>query len=266
VFSAFPQWPKYLAGPTRFTAVSVKNPEVVYFPACTSRMMGASSASKTSITETFIKVAGKAGIKVAMPAQIKGHCCGQAFSSKGFNSAAAAAMNKTIGSLWELTQHGNIPVVMDLTSCTHTLVTCRPFLSKENVVKFDKMKIYDSINYASEIVLPRLKISHKKTSVVLHPVCSLNKMNLEQKFKKIAEACATSVTIPVNSGCCGMAGDRGFFYPELIESATKQEAAEVNKKLQDGYYSSAKTCEIALSGATAHDYESILYLLDEVAE
>jgi D-lactate dehydrogenase len=266
IIPGFPQWPRYLAGPSRFTSLNLENAEVVYFPACTSRMMGASSSSKASVTETFINVAGKAGIKVAMPAQIKGHCCGQAFSSKGFSQAASVAMNKTIESLWEWTRNGNIPVVMDLTSCTHTLLTCRPFLSQENAEKFDSIKIYDSINYASEVFLPRLKISRKKTSVILHPVCSLSKMNLEQKFKKIAEACATSVTIPVNSGCCGMAGDRGFFYPELIESATKQEAMEVNENRRDGYYSSAKTCEISLSGATSHEYESILYLLDEAAE
>jgi D-lactate dehydrogenase len=62
-----------------------------------------------------------------------------------------------------------------------------------------------------------------------------------------------------------MAGDRGFLFPELTASATRPEAAEVLETQQaaDGYYSSTKTCEMALSDAVRANYESILYLVDE---
>ena len=49
-------------------------------------------------------------------------------------------------------------------------------------------------------------------------------------------------------------------------AATKVESAEVGQITYDGYYSTSKTCEIALSEAVGHNYESILNLLDEVAE
>jgi D-lactate dehydrogenase len=60
-----------------------------------------------------------------------------------------------------------------------------------------------------------------------------------------------------------MAGDRGFLFPELTNSATNAEASEVKQNNHDGYYSSTKTCEIALSDAVKKDYESILYLVED---
>jgi D-lactate dehydrogenase len=67
-----------------------------------------------------------------------------------------------------------------------------------------------------------------------------------------------------------MAGDRGFYYPKLIQSATTDEVSEVKKIIDketcDGYYSSGKTCEMALSETTKQNYQSIFYLLREVTE
>jgi D-lactate dehydrogenase len=63
-----------------------------------------------------------------------------------------------------------------------------------------------------------------------------------------------------------MAGDRGFLFPELTSSATHAEASEVSLKSYDGYYSSTKTCEIAMSEAVNENYLSILYLVDEAID
>jgi len=60
-----------------------------------------------------------------------------------------------------------------------------------------------------------------------------------------------------------MAGDRGFLFPELTKSATNAEASEVQCKTYNGYYSSSKPCEMAMSEAVGKNYESILYLVDE---
>jgi D-lactate dehydrogenase len=63
-----------------------------------------------------------------------------------------------------------------------------------------------------------------------------------------------------------MAGDRGFLFPELTASATMPEALEVNQHQYEGYYSSTKTCEMAMSQAVNENYESILYLVDEATD
>jgi D-lactate dehydrogenase len=112
--------------------------------------------------------------------------------------------------------------------------------------------------------MPEMKVTNKKGSVVLHPVCSLQKMHTQDKFVALAHHFAEKVTVPLHAGCCGMAGDRGFLFPELTEAATMPEALEVKQHKYDGYYSSTKTCEMAMSQAVNENYESILYLVDEM--
>jgi D-lactate dehydrogenase len=91
----------------------------------------------------------------------------------------------------------------------------------------------------------------------------LQKLETHDKFIKIAKSFAEQVIVPLHTGCCGMAGDRGFLFPELTASATFHEANEVKRHEFDGYYSSAKTCEMAMSHAVNKNYESILCLVDE---
>lgn len=55
-------------------------------------------------------------------------------------------------------------------------------------------------------------------------------------------------------------------FPELTAAAGFFEAAEVKTSEQDGYYSSAKTCELAMPEAVSKNYESILYPADESME
>lgn len=236
---------------------------VVYFTTCINRKMGGSAAGKKPMAEIFMEVAAKSGLNLVIPDHINGACCGQIFSSKGFAPAFEYMVNQTIHKLWESTNHGEFPVVLDISSCTHTLQTCRPQLTEENKRKFDALKIIDSIDLIADHILPRVQLRNKKNSIVLHPVCTLQKTKQEGRFLAVARQLAHEVKVPLHAGCCGMAGDRGFLFPELTRSATAPEAAEVNQCSYDGYYSSSKTCEMALSEATGKNYESIVYLLHE---
>ena len=173
---------------------------------------------------------------MVIPGDIIGNCCGQPFSSKGFGEAYKHTANQIFSKLWHWSRQGTIPVLMDITSCTQSLHTARPYLSEENQVKFDQLKIMDSIEYIADVLLPKLTISRPKNKVVFHPVCSVYKMNLYHKLQLIGESCATHLHLPANTGCCGMAGDRGFYYPGLIKAATNDEAAEVNQEIYDGYF------------------------------
>jgi D-lactate dehydrogenase len=87
-------------------------------------------------------------------------------------------------------------------------------------------------------------------------------MNLSPKLEGIARACSETVTVPLLAGCCGFAGDRGFLFPELTESATRREAAEVTAGRHEGYFSSSRTCEIGMTRGTGQIYRSYLYLLE----
>lgn len=267
VITVFPLWSNQLRplGKNQIQTIGDSNATIVYMPTCISRMMGGSvDRPAENIITTMAKISAKVGIEFKFPKNLSALCCGQIFSSKGYHDAYVYSTNKTIENLWEATNFGQFPVVLDVSSCTQTLTASRKVLSEMNKNKFDKLKIIDSITFIAEYILPKAKVLKKKDNIVLHPVCSLKKMGLQNQFYTIAKAFANEVTIPFNAGCCGMAGDRGFLFPELTASATHFEAKEVKASGSfDGYYSSGKTCEMAMSEAVGKNYESILYLVKE---
>jgi D-lactate dehydrogenase len=263
VFPGMPVWSNQIKRPGRIKASALngkENPQVVYFSSCITRMMGG------KITDQFFSVCRKANLDVIIPGDIKGTCCGQVFSSKGFSDAYRLTANRTVEKLWNASNEGKVPVVMDVTSCTQTIKGYRGSLTDENKLKFDKMIFVDIIEFAATFILPRLNVTKPKEAIVFHPVCSVYKMGSFSKLEAIGKACSKKSDIPLFAKCCGMAGDRGFYYPDLTASATKLEADEVKQKQYDGYYSSSTTCEMALSDAVGRNYESVLKLLDEVSE
>jgi D-lactate dehydrogenase len=225
--------------------------------------MGVYHGKSKNLLETFMSVCGKSGINVVVSEPLTGTCCGQVFSSKGFSDAYRFTANQTIERLWSSSREGIFPVVIDVSSCAYTLKQMGSVLSEENKAKFGRLKILDSVDFLHDIVLPLSEVRVRQNDIVLHPVCSLEKMHTEQKFVRVAKHYAREVIIPRNAGCCGMAGDRGFLFPELTASATNAEAKEVQQRKYDGYYSTTKTCEMALSQAVKENYVSILYLVDE---
>ncbi|MDR6784698.1 D-lactate dehydrogenase [Pedobacter africanus] len=262
IVPAMPLWSNQLQAPKGYVKGD-RNGDVVYFPTCINRMMGGAKEGKKSVWQTFMSVSKKAGIGVVVPNDIDGMCCGQLFSSKGYSAAFAHTANQTIEKLWRWTSQGRLPVVLDVSSCTHTLHSCRPVLTEEHKGYFDQLQIIDSIDYLHDMALPELPQISKKDRIVLHPVCTLKKMGLEGKLFDLANRFAGNVVVPLHAGCCGMAGDRGFLFPELTAAATAPEAEEVKGQECSGYYSTAKTCEMAMSDAVGKNYESILYLVDE---
>ncbi len=267
VIPAFPLWSNQLAVAKALnapTSIREVKQSVVYFPTCISRTMGNQLPSEKDVMQTFLDVSAKANIQVIIPSALNNYCCGQIYSSKGFKSAQAFTSNATIEKLFEVSQQGKYPIVFDISSCTQTITNCRAVLSEENKLKFDVLNMVDSVDYLHDFVLPKVNVLRRKSNIVLHPVCSLQKMKgLELKFSLVAKHFAEQVNQPVFAGCCGMAGDRGFLFPELTKAATYLEASEVKKVSYDGYYSSSKTCEMALSDAVGENYHSILKLVDE---
>ena len=266
LFPAFPIWTKQLTQPIHIPLTESPDPSIVYFPCCMNRMMGADIEKDKTIVDSVISLAQKAGMAIYIPQDSKGSCCGQAFSSKGFSDAYKYSANQMIGKLWNWTKQGKVPVVLDITSCTYSLKTCRPYLTDENKILFDQLTIMDSIEFSSDVLLSKLSIHKKTEEVIMHPVCSVHKMNLSGKLVNIANQTSEKPVIPFAAGCCGMAGDRGFYYPGLVEAATKHEAAEVTTHTSVSCYSSGKPCEMSMSESTGKNYRSIFYLLDEISK
>jgi D-lactate dehydrogenase len=210
----------------------------------------------------FLDLAQRAGVRVHLPPDVQGICCGVPFSSKGFDRAHHFAVNQTLERCWAWSQEGRLPVVVDTSPCAYGLLSARPHLTPENQARFDRMKILDSVAFVHDTLLPLLRIKRKAPVVVVHPVCSITKLNLTSQLEAIARACAERVVVPPSAGCCGFAGDRGFLFPELTASATQLEAAELVPFTGAGHYSSSRTCEVGLTRATGRVYRSYLHLLD----
>jgi D-lactate dehydrogenase len=265
-FGASHQWSPEMPKPAKapLPTTSLEGAQAIYFPACISRMMGHLPGEPTemSLVEALVKVSERAGMPVHIPRDVEGTCCGVPFSSKGYDEAHRFTVNRAVEKFWEWSQEGRLSVVMDTSPCTYGMLSSRAYLTPENQVKFDKLKIIDSTTFAHEVLLPRLKVTRKVNSVALHPVCSVTKMNLLPQLEGVAKACAISVVVPRDAGCCGFAGDRGFIHPELTASATKHEAREVNTQAFDGYYASSRTCEVGMTRSTGEVYRSFLYLLE----
>lgn len=257
-----PEMPKAAKAPLPVT--SLEGAQAIYFPACISRMMGhlPGESEELSLVEALVKVSARAGVPVHIPLDVEGTCCGVPFSSKGFDLAHKYTVNHAVEKFWEWSQEGRLSIVMDTSPCTYGVVTSRAYLTPENQAKFDKLKIIDSTAFAYDVLLPKLQVTRKVGSVVLHPVCSLTKMNLLPKLEGVAQACADKVVVPRDAGCCGFAGDRGFTHAELTASATKHEAKEVKSQSFDGHYASSRTCEVGMTRSTGEIYRSFLYLLE----
>lgn len=243
--------------------------DFVYFPSCISRQLGlphpTPDTPHLALAEALITVAQRAKLTLAIPADIEGICCGMPFGSKGYTAAYKATLHNTLAKFWEWSGHGEVPIVIDTTSCLQSLRTCQEALSPDDLALYQQLTLLDSLEFIHDTLLPRLEIHPLDADVVLHPNCSARKLGLEGKMLAIAQQCARSATVPLNLGCCAFAGDRGLLFPELTASATEMEAAETNQRDYGGYYSSNIPCEMGLSEATGRNYLGIIYLVERAS-
>ena len=261
VMPAAPADLPHAAAPLRRTGA--QDADVVLFPSCVSRTMGSlpGEPPRRSLGETIVEVAARAGIRVSIPEGIANRCCGMPFGSKGFADAQAIAATASILDLWAASRQGARPVIVDTSPCAYALRSGEG-LDASAREQLSRMTIVDAVDYFATSVLPRLPIARRARRVALHPVCSLVKMGLAPKLTSLAAACSEEVFVPLSTGCCGFAGDRGWTVPELTDAATRIPAAEVKATHADGHYSSSRTCEIGMTRATERSYASWAYLLD----
>jgi D-lactate dehydrogenase len=185
------------------------------------------------------------------------------FGSKGYREASVTAASRLVEALWEWSDEGRLPVVVDTSPCAYTLLKCGPELPPELQSRYRHLKILDGIQFALDELVPGLTVRHPVDTVALHPVCSTVKMGLEDQLVDLVRHFCGVAVIPPSAGCCGFAGDRGFLVPELTASATSSEADEIRAGRFDGFYSSSRTCEIGMTRATDEPYRSFWYLLEE---
>lgn len=215
-------------------------PLTVYFPACVNTMFGTADPKQQGIQESFSTLAERAGIEVLIPEGIDSLCCGTPWSSKGMESGQASMGERSVAALRAASRNGELPILCDASSCTEGL---RHSIENELVPAGGQaMRIIDVVDYTADHILPLLPAGQKVASLALHPTCSSTRMGLNPALQTVAEAVADKVQVPENWGCCAFAGDRGILHPELTESATAMQAAEVRDFGSTAHASCNGTC------------------------
>lgn len=239
--------------------------DIIYFTSCLNQTMdGIPEEKSTAATrDVFCELLNRANLNYAYPEDRKNLCCGTPWSSKGYTEAYRKMAERTATSLYHSSQSGKIPIVMDTSPCSYTIKHYDDILEGKLLEQWQQLTIYDLTGYLHDIVLPRLSLHQIEGTVVCHPTCSTMKMEEAEMLHDIAAQCATEAITPQHHGCCGFAGDRGLLFPELTASATTREATDVSQ-LENvrGYYSTSRTCEVGMSSATGHPYQSIVHLVE----
>lgn len=215
--------------------IDAPNGDVVYFPACASRMFGAPKTNYDllPVTEAMQAVIQRAGFNPIVPEKLNGQCCGQPFQSKGFPDQAQKT-GKILHEKLQAAQAGaNLPMVTDAS-------TCALHLQKDGV------NVADSAAFLLERVLPHLTITKKLPVLALHHNCSAQRMNEQPLTEALANACAEHVAVLKSITCCGYAGDKGMYQPELNAHALRFAKNDVPNNCDLGV-STVTTCATGLS-------------------
>lgn len=226
----------------------------VYFPACVGSMFGPEDGVEASLRE----LCSRAGVEILVPDGIAGLCCGTPWKSKGHLEGLASMRNRVKETLWAATNGGELPVLVDASSCTQGLAASLGASPEDP----RELTVVDAVRFARNEILPRLPITRKVSTLAVHHTCSSTELGTNADLLAIASAVSDSVYEPTDGGCCAFAGDRGLLHPELTAAATAPEAAELFGKEFEAYVSANRTCEIGMSRATGHDYRHILELLE----
>ena len=253
--------------PARLPHTVAAEAAAVYLPACVNRIFGNSrdGAGEPTLPEALVEVSRRAGRPLWIPPDAAGHCCATPWSSKGYRRGQEYMARHTAGALWRWSDGGRLPVVIDASSCAHGLAQdVGPALDEKARERFDQIEILDSTVWAHDHLLPSLQVRERVASVAVHPTCSAGHMGVQAKLEDVMGALAEEVVVPVGSGCCGMAGDRGLLHPELPESALRDEVAGLGTRAFDGHVCSNRTCEIGLQQVTGRPYESFVFMLERL--
>jgi D-lactate dehydrogenase len=254
-----PAWPKTLPqpAPAALPVTTRSGAAAVYLPACINRIFGNPEGTwaRPTLPQALVAVSARAGQPLWIPPDVAGVCCGVPWSSKGFTRGAELMARRSAAALKRWTDGGRLPVVIDASSCAHGL-------SGDDAP--EGVEVLDSIAWTHDRVLPRLSVGRKLRSLAVHPSCSAGHLGLTEKLTAVAGALADEVVVPAASGCCGMAGDRGWLHPELPASALRDVRTELDERALEDCVSSNRTCEIALQDVTGRAYRSFVLVLEEL--
>lgn len=236
---------------------------VIYFPTCINRVFApsktknggtAKAGDMRPLHNVVLSLLKKANLRVIYPPNVENLCCGKAFVN--YPNLHDENTAKILVALLEISRNGEIPVILDHSACGWHL---------HDILRDCGLKIYDLPIFIREILAPRLEITPISENIAIYAMCALKKHKEDAAISDIAKLCTTG-KIATNPAlfCCGFAGNKGFFTPELNANSLKWSGFWEAKDTTRGFGSSS-TCEIGLNDKTPFVWRHIAYLVDEVS-
>jgi D-lactate dehydrogenase len=254
VFSAehVPQWQRDLprGGKVR-RAGPAPDADAAYLPSCLNTMFRPVD-SGVGVMNAMLTLADRAGVRLHVPASVSSLCCGTPWSSKGMTSGYHEMGGRVRRALAAATDGGKLPLITDASSCAEGFQD-----------QLESIVVLDASTYVATVLLPRLVVKRRLSSLALHPTCSSTRTGTNETLLAIARQIADEVVVPDEWRCCGFAGDRGMLHPELTASATAPEASALQSRAFDAYASVNRTCEIGMTRATGRPYQHLIELVEQ---
>jgi len=220
-----------------------ENPEYIHVSSCVNRVLAGDSNGKSS-TEILANISKLADIKTSNPTLLNKHCCGMAYSSRGYIKTGEKLRDDLIKIILNEAKGNKIPVVVDMSPCTQ-------YLKEDSRLK--EIEVLDSVSYLN-LIKDNLEFKNIEKPVYAHKVCSAQKMNTSRDLIDLLGLFCSNIETPVNDFCCGTGGDRGFRFPELTKNAVNLSGLD---NLSSNGVSTSRTCEVGLSDQLKMTFESI---------
>lgn len=226
---------------------------ITYFPACASRMFGLpkTDLDLLPVTEAMMALLARAGYNPVLPENLSGQCCGQPFQSKGFPDQAAKVGAKLRSALTTINGDGRFDTVTDMSTCALHL-------------QHDGAKVRDSAEFLLAEILPHLTVTQPVDVVAVHHNCSAQRMHEQPHTEALAQACAGEIAVLKSVTCCGYAGDKGMYQPELNAHALRFAGNDVPAGCRIGV-STVSTCAAGLSDHLGIPFVPLASLLEYVS-
>ena len=232
---------------------------VVYFVSCVNRTFAEGVEGKTSVAEHTLSLFKKSGFRAIFPEDYQSLCCGQPFDSLKFETATEKAANKVNQALLKASNNGEYPIYADNAPCALRLKE-----AQDSGLLDARLKLYDAATFLADNILSKLKIKHKRDQLNVHVPCSTTKMNSADALLKLAGAVTESLST-TGIACCGYAGNKGMFMPELNDNGLRLLGKNIPQGCSHGV-SMSRTCQIGLTEHSGMNYESIEALLDSCSK
>ena len=243
-------------GPRPLPAAGAAAPlgRVVYFPSCATRMFGAPQTGHGLLPtpDAMVALLARAGFEPVVPEHLAGQCCGQPFLSKGFPEEAARVGARLDAELQRLSGDGALPILTDASTCA------------KHMRGGDGPVVSDSAAFLLAEVLPRLTVTRPLPVVAVHHNCSAQHLREQAAVETLARACAERIAVLSSITCCGYAGDKGLFVPELNAHATRFVTSDIPADCGLGV-STVATCATGLSERAGIPFVSLASLLELVS-